>query len=860
MGRDSKNNKKKRDLSQDPEESEKRRKTESPTHSLKIKGPPRVTRCFERLHEPISLSDLSSLLQYAAFGKSVTTQPSWSHLHHQQKLSGVNVTVLEDVTLAHFYRFYPQFKNLRRRYKTRCTLVACDGDVSTLLLNSKLSSRTAAAPSGPEPSGTPLPSSTPLPKTPTRLKDNDLRWHPVISKFGCETRGLSAYVLTRDEMSRKNFPLLGAPGCKSFVCTEKNGPVTDNSPLYGIDCEMCYTRAGLEVTRVSLVDGQGQCMMDELVKPDIPILNYMTRFSGITKHMLQPITTRLCDVQSKLIQLLPQDAVLVGHSLDCDLRVLQLIHPNVIDTSLLYRGECGRRFKLKLLAKLMLDMDIQCEERTGHDPTEDALAAVKLAQYFINTGPRQVVELHKVLWGLDISSPPPHVNGSSHKTLSVTRLLDTMNSGTSSTPASNLTFSHALYKTGQPALQLGRLAGNNGQPTNKLWRTQGCSSDKKVVEALRRQVASHPLCLLELSAYSQLITHTQPSYTQRNLHKMVSGLREMCVVYIGPLWADCNERDVKKLCSSCGAVRSVRLLTSTHRLYALVEFEFLEGAVLALERLDGEPMYGFTLKVQRPVGELTLDLEQYLDDLRSDPVNESVVYAANVANDDQMANLQLTLEPHLGRVEGVTIRPQATRKKKRRRRHAFIKLDTAVTELALDHWAQLSPEQVRLWQALTPPHLSTWAPDGTSDGTWDGTSDGTMDGSMNGHSNEETPIPEGCGEVRNGEKDGGEVNGGEEESGGQERGEREESGGGGGREEGGQDEDGTVEEVEAEVDRKTAGVMRKLDVRVGKILEALPDNTLSVVILPGQHSVGGVSYPGLCFMEVKQEAASSSSD
>lgn len=33
---------------------------------------------------------------------------------------------------------------------------------------------------------------------------------------------------------------------------------------------------------------------------------------------------------------------------------------------------------------------IQTEERMGHNPTEDAVAALELAQYFIKTGPRQV--------------------------------------------------------------------------------------------------------------------------------------------------------------------------------------------------------------------------------------------------------------------------------------------------------------------------------------------------------------------------------------------------------------------------------------------------------------------------------------
>ncbi|XP_006751260.1 RNA exonuclease 5-like, partial [Leptonychotes weddellii] len=117
-------------------------------------------------------------------------------------------------------------------------------------------------------------------------------------------------------------------------------------------------------------------------------------FSGITKKILNPVTTKLKDVQRHLKALLPPDAVLVGHSLDLDLRALKMIHPYVIDTSLLYVREQGRRFKLKFLAKAILGKDIQCPDRLGHDAIEDARTTLELARYFLKYGPRKIAELN----------------------------------------------------------------------------------------------------------------------------------------------------------------------------------------------------------------------------------------------------------------------------------------------------------------------------------------------------------------------------------------------------------------------------------------------------------------------------------
>mmetsp|Transcript_5307 Transcript_5307/g.13285 ORF Transcript_5307/g.13285 Transcript_5307/m.13285 type:complete len:115 (-) Transcript_5307:643-987(-) len=60
---------------------------------------------------------------------------------------------------------------------------------------------------------------------------------------------------------------------------------------------MCYTEKGPELTRASVVDDLGNVIYDKLVKPERPILDYVTQFSGITAQMLQDVTTTLAQVQ-----------------------------------------------------------------------------------------------------------------------------------------------------------------------------------------------------------------------------------------------------------------------------------------------------------------------------------------------------------------------------------------------------------------------------------------------------------------------------------------------------------------------------------------------------------------------------------
>ncbi|XP_076306356.1 exonuclease GOR-like isoform X4 [Tachypleus tridentatus] len=149
--------------------------------------------------------------------------------------------------------------------------------------------------------------------------------------------------------------------------------------IYALDCEMCFTLKGLEVTKVSVVGADGLTVYDSLVLPENPIIDYNTRFSGITASDMLNVHTTLTDVRAVLLKMFNSKTILIGHALDNDLKALKLIHETVIDTSILFPHYYGLPFKrsLKSLIKSYLKRTIQ-ENGFGHDSVEDARACMEL--------------------------------------------------------------------------------------------------------------------------------------------------------------------------------------------------------------------------------------------------------------------------------------------------------------------------------------------------------------------------------------------------------------------------------------------------------------------------------------------------
>ncbi|XP_053151246.1 RNA exonuclease 1 homolog isoform X3 [Hemicordylus capensis] len=235
--------------------------------------------------------------------------------------------------------------------------------------------------------------------------------------------------------------IVGSPGCQvakfhvhdgrnenrdGFVMTFiKPPPLDGNYGVFALDCEMCYTARGLELSRVAIVDPSLQVIYDTFVKPANEILDYNTRdgedhisirtafhspraatekarlcvvtrrtgsnwrrtstddlngrFSGVTAEDMKNVVTSIRDVQAVLLNLFSADTILIGHSLENDLFALKLFHNKIVDTSVVFPHRLGAPHK-RALRNLMADYlrRIIQDDVSGHDCTEDASACMEL--------------------------------------------------------------------------------------------------------------------------------------------------------------------------------------------------------------------------------------------------------------------------------------------------------------------------------------------------------------------------------------------------------------------------------------------------------------------------------------------------
>lgn len=176
----------------------------------------------------------------------------------------------------------------------------------------------------------------------------------------------------------------GAPCGRKPTPRECTGPLP--SKCVAIDCEMVGTgpRGRVsELARCSVVSYHGDVLYDKYVRPEMPIVDYRTRWSGITRqHMRKAIPFQVA--QKEILKLL-KGKVVVGHALHNDFQALKYVHPRsqtrdttYVPNLLSQPGLHTRtRVSLKDLALQLLHKKIQVGQH-GHSSVEDAMTAMEL--------------------------------------------------------------------------------------------------------------------------------------------------------------------------------------------------------------------------------------------------------------------------------------------------------------------------------------------------------------------------------------------------------------------------------------------------------------------------------------------------
>uniref|UniRef100_A0A6M2DJQ9 Putative 3'-5' exonuclease n=1 Tax=Xenopsylla cheopis TaxID=163159 RepID=A0A6M2DJQ9_XENCH len=370
-----------------------------PRFSLKEAGIDAALCIVPEKRIPLFLTDIQHLILYSILGNHSPYLPSrWCNLEKWNKLSQIVIVVAEGLTLNDYLDHKLSLPSIKTIFDASVEVVTpavseCSiiselasvpltgtqkdkliqefGTLETAMKNSKdLMVMMRAV--------------FPIQRNVQPIEEEQLPSSDIFSR--------TKLLLSAWQMVEEGYPLPLRGGLSNryadFVMTKDSyGQVNANSPMFGLDCEMCRTKFGSELTRVSMVNEKFEVVYETFVKPYNKIIDYVTQFSGITEEILENVTTRIEDVQNMIRKILPDDAILVGQSLNADLIAMKMMHPYVIDTSVIFNitGNRVRKSKLQILAREFLGEIIQ-KAASGHDSVEDSSASLKLTQLKLAKG------------------------------------------------------------------------------------------------------------------------------------------------------------------------------------------------------------------------------------------------------------------------------------------------------------------------------------------------------------------------------------------------------------------------------------------------------------------------------------------
>lgn len=157
--------------------------------------------------------------------------------------------------------------------------------------------------------------------------------------------------------------------------------------FYSIDVECVATgkdHNARAVAQISLVDEYERVLLDLYVRPEQPIVSYLTPLTGLTKEVLDTHGMPLTQALKYLREYLPKYAILVGQSIGKDVGWLGLKEgvdfESMVDLAGLYKFwndqfHSWSIFSLDHMARVVLGLD----SRGGpHNAVGDALKSIRL--------------------------------------------------------------------------------------------------------------------------------------------------------------------------------------------------------------------------------------------------------------------------------------------------------------------------------------------------------------------------------------------------------------------------------------------------------------------------------------------------
>ncbi|VTT70937.1 unnamed protein product [Fusarium fujikuroi] len=174
-------------------------------------------------------------------------------------------------------------------------------------------------------------------------------------------------------------------------------PLWPKRKAVALDCEMVWVRnGGREILSISVVDFfSGEVLVYSLVEPQEPIVDWRTHIHGIGPESLSMAMSQgrvlpgWAAARQQLFKHINTETVIVGQSLQHDLKWLRVSHVRIFDTAIVAAEAVsgtdfgfGRRWSLKSLCADLLKLRIR-QGPEAHCALEDAMAAREVALWCI---------------------------------------------------------------------------------------------------------------------------------------------------------------------------------------------------------------------------------------------------------------------------------------------------------------------------------------------------------------------------------------------------------------------------------------------------------------------------------------------